>query len=188
AVGTSEPRFAREDFAFRITGGEIAVTGQNRGNNVQPRSGVRTNNCLTGELLPPALRLPIPHDQGAVAQVASVAESQHFLVHFAAEDDGAVTQRAIGDEDRLTIQHVIDDLMPEHNGKRVSACLALDFQHDDGRLRLQPVVCPLHRLEEWTINWWDAIRRRTAGYDLVIRDAVQAEIGALPVACIEAQP
>src|SRR5690606_21247029 len=161
-----------EAFAFRITGGETAVTGQNRGNNAQPRSGVCPDNCLAGELLPPALRLPIPHDQGAMAQVASVAESQDFLVHFAAEDDGAVAQRAVGDEDRLTIQHVIDDLMPEHNGKRVSACLALDFQHDDGRLRLQPVVCPLYRLEEWSVDWRDAIRRRTTRDDLVIRDAV----------------
>ena len=57
---------------------------------------IGTHDALPGELLSPALGLPVPHHQVAVAQVARYAKVQHGAIQPTVESNGRVAQRTEG--------------------------------------------------------------------------------------------
>ena len=85
---------SRQDVGLGERGLEIAPRHQLRRHQVQQVSRVDAHNALAGELLPPAFRLPVPHHQVAVAQVARHSEVQRRIAHPPVEGHGRVAQRA----------------------------------------------------------------------------------------------
>ena len=137
-------------------------------------------------MLPPAIALPVVHDQVAIAQETRHAEIERRLVHLARKHDAAIAERTIGNGDRLIRQPVIDDFMADQDAKRVGPGLAIKLDRDDRRLRLQPVAGNGDGIEFRVIDRRDAVLIRAtlqhfAAKEEFIGIARMAEIG-LPAA------
>ena len=100
---------------------EIAPRHDGRRDHVQAVAGVRPHQALTADLLPQRLGDVVPHHQVAVAEQARSAESQALAVHHRVEHQGAVAQRAVGDQHRAAVDLVVDDLMDDEHGQRIEA-------------------------------------------------------------------
>jgi len=71
------------------------------------------------ELLPPALRLPVVHDEIGVPQLAGGAEIQSRPVERPLEHQRRVAKRTIGHGNRRAADGVVDDLVPNEDSQRI---------------------------------------------------------------------
>ena len=104
----------------------------------------------------------MPQDAGHAEVECTVAESP-------VEGDGGVAQRAIRDRDRYVVETVVDDLMPNEDGQRISTDLALDVDHVDLLLVIQPLVAAGNVLEHRDVDGGNPILTRSAGENLTQR-------------------
>jgi hypothetical protein len=130
-------------------------------------------------LLPPALGLPVVHDEVRVAQLARGAEIENQAIDPAIESDRRVAQRAVGDGDRHIAHGIVDDLVPREDPQRVGPRLAGQGERDD-RLGRREVYDLADRLEARRVDRRNAILGRAARADFRQVDVALREVGARP--------
>lgn len=149
----------------------------------KPGSSKLTDDSLTGDLLPPAFRLPVPHHQVAVPEVACGAKSKLTPVHYSVERDGRVAQRAERDGHGSAANSIVDNLVPHQDGQRVRSCVTLDLKRYDGFFRAHVSRCFRNRGELRLIHRSYAVTRQQV-LDLSQRHSPSAEI-CLPSVTLE---
>ena len=92
---------------------------------LQVSAGMLADDPLTGELLPPGVRLPVIHNQVRVAKVTRYAEFKHFAVQSPVKRDRRVAQWAEGDRYRHTTDAIIHYFVPGQNLERVGTSIAV---------------------------------------------------------------
>ena len=187
AVRAAEPGLAGEDVAVRVGGFEGAPPQDLGWERREAATGEFADDRLACDLLPPALRLAVPHDQIAVAQVAGRAEVVHGAIRLqaAVEGDGGVAERAERHEPRPTAEHVVDNLVPDHDlqgiGPRHTGPIGLVLGQGDHRLgRIQPAVRISDRDGAGIVDGGNPVARGATGQDLVQRHAGAGEVRRPP--------
>src|SRR5262249_42498565 len=97
----------------------------------------RAYDALAVELLPPALRLAVIHDEVGVAQLAGRAEAQGPPARAPIEYHRGIAERTPGHRDRGPAEGVVHDFMPNQDPKRIGTRLAAYLDRDDRLLGRQ---------------------------------------------------
>lgn len=84
-------------------------------------AGQGADDGLSGELLSPALHLPVPHDEIRVAEHAGYAEIMKSPVKPAVEHDRCVAKRVVRHGDWRSAQRVVHDFVRHQDAERVGA-------------------------------------------------------------------
>ena len=112
-----------------------------------------------------------------VAQAARIAKGQDLPVEAAVKDDARVAERAIGDKHGHLTDHVVDDLVEQHDAQGIGTGLTVDLDTQDG---LQPVDRRQRLYDAHELRLVDRRKRGpagAAGEDLAQRHRAPGKIG-----------
>ena len=101
--------------------------------------------------------VPVVHDEVTVAEEAADAEGVDGVAHAAFEDDGGVAEGAEGDDDGLSADDVVDDLVPGHDLEGVGTGVVADLEGDHGLPVGEPVGVVGHGCELGVVDGRDAV-------------------------------
>ena len=147
------------------------------GDEVESLAGEFSDDGLAGELLPPGLGLPIPHDEVEVAQVACGAEVVDRAIEGPVEDDGGVAEGAVGDGDGDAGDDVVDDFVPNEEPEGVGASVVVDLEIEDGFGVHEPGFGRCGGLEVGHVEGRDFVAVGAAGGYLAVGDGMDGEVG-----------
>ena len=154
-VGVTHEQFAVVvDVEAKVTAEQqrVGLVGQplrprrgNRGQHRQFGARQRANDCSARDLPPVGTGLAVDHHEVVVEQSTRVSEAQDAIVSQVVwstiEDDPAVAERAVGDQNWNVGKHVVDDLVEVENLVRVGVGLAVVGNVAKHRVfRIEPVV------------------------------------------------
>ena len=148
-----------------------------RGDLGEPGAGELADDSLAENLLPPAIGVPVVHDEVTVAEEAADAEGVDGVAHAAFEDDGGVAEGAEGDDDRISADDVVDYLVPGHDLEGIGTGVVADPEGDHGLPVGEPVWVVGHGSELGGVDRRDAVSY-LAEEDFGVVDGVLGEIGA----------
>ena len=134
-------RIRQQRLALRMRPPKLAPSHNRRRNNLQPLARKLARYRLAADLLPPRLRLPIPHQQIAKPQIARNPEIQRPPVQLPSERNRAIAQRAIGNRHGDAAHNIVHNLMPHHNRQRIRPRLPLNlYRHHRIVVRNMPRI------------------------------------------------
>ncbi len=158
---------------------------QPRWNEPQVPPGHGTDEGLAGELLPPAFRLPVVHNEIRVPKLSGRSEIENAAIDHPLEHQRRVAERAVGDDDGRAAHDVVRDFVPDQHAQWIGASILPDGKGDHGlriaecgdRSRCLAVRQPL---ETRRINGRNSVLRRATGFDPRERHAMFGETRARP--------
>ena len=177
AVLAGEARVPGEYLAVRVVLAEVGPGDDRPWDLGESGAGELADDSLAEDLLPPAVGGPVVHDEVAVAEEAADAEGVDGVAHAAFEDDGGVAEGAEGDDDGLSADDVVDDLVPGHDLEGVGAGVVADLEGDHGLPVGEPVGVVGHRCELGVVDGRDAVSDLSEE-DFGVVDGVLGEVGA----------
>ena len=104
----------------------------------QTGAGQSTHHCLTCHLKPVRTGLFVVHHQVRHVEGAGIAKAQHVIAEFPAKDHAAEAKRAIGDQNRNSVNIVIYYLVKFENVHRISVSPALGAVSNHQIIIVQP--------------------------------------------------
>ena len=159
---------------------ELLPRHQGGRNEVQLGTRQVADDGLSGDLLPPGLGLPVPHDEVAVAHLAAGAEVQHPSAHPPVEDDSRVAEGAVGDCDGHAAHLVVDYLVPYEDGQGVGPGVPVYLQAQDGLVLSHVLGSASHFHVLRVVDRGDLVAQRAAGNDLAVEHRVLGEVRLPP--------